>query len=211
MLLFYPDITGWFLQQPLQVRRWQCVQVQAALACKARDGRPRHLDMKDVSKQRIFSRYAICYPMLHPSGVAKSTHPSKSTSANKVLQRHAPNLMSSLAWHSHVEVSFRSALRSHGLFKSQTTIWPHALRHWWLRIQLIELFFRELEDVKLIGKLELFLLQNSWHFPYRHFPPGPSLSWIAAEKLGMAPKVHHISWSLAPVPALSSEHDLHDR
>ena len=167
MLLFYPDITGWFLQQPLQVRRWQCVQIQAALACKARDGRPRHLDMMDVSKQRIFSRYAICYPMLHPSGVAKSTHPSKSTSANKVLQRHAPNLMSSLAWHSHVEVSFRSALRSHGFFKSQTTIWPHALRHWWLRIQLIELFFRELEDVKLIGKLELFLLQNSWHFPSR--------------------------------------------
>lgn len=116
MLLFYPDITGWFLQQPLQVRRWQCVQIQAALACKARDGRPRHLDMKDVSKQRIFSRYAICYPMLHPSGVAKSTHPSKSTSANKVLQRHAPNLMSSLAWHSHVEVSFRSALRSHVFF-----------------------------------------------------------------------------------------------
>lgn len=34
------------------------------------------------------------------------------------------------------------------------------------------------------------------------FLPGPSrFSWIAAEKLGMAPRVHHISWSLAPVPA----------
>lgn len=114
--------------------------------------------------------------------------------------------MSSLAWHSHVEVSFRSALRLHDFFfkaRPRYQIWPHALRHWRLRIQLIELFFRELEDVKLIGKLELFLLQNSWHFQgVRHFPL--VLPWVtAAEKLGMALRVHHISWSLAPVEAQS--------